>query len=101
MTKEAEKHCQKCSTSAVGSTVVLVIRIGQTEEHRSETRWHDKPSVKGNVLSGSQSRQIRVLYLVTRAISEISELSHGTRDRRPRDSKCPSLQAMCVVFSAF
>src|SRR5712675_3594674 len=26
-------------------------------------RWHDKSSVKGNVLSGSQSRQIRVLIL--------------------------------------
>src|SRR5712672_2298982 len=31
--------------------------------HRSETRWHDKPSVKGNIQSGSQSRQIRVLIL--------------------------------------
>src|SRR5712675_1753197 len=26
-------------------------------------RWHDKPSVKGNIQSGSQSRQIRVLIL--------------------------------------
>src|SRR5712675_1926357 len=26
-------------------------------------RWHDKPSVKGNIQSGSQSEQIRVLIL--------------------------------------
>jgi len=31
--------------------------------HRSETRLHNKSSVKGNIQSGSQSRQIRVLIL--------------------------------------
>ena len=66
MTKEAEKRCQKHSTSALGSTVVLVIRGSQKQAHRSEMRWHNKPSVKGNIQLGSQSRQIRVLILSLR-----------------------------------
>src|SRR5882672_10768568 len=38
---------------------------------------------------------------VARAISEISELSHGIQDRRPRHSKHPSLLAMPAVFPVF
>src|SRR5712671_7057077 len=35
----------------------------QGRQHTYETQWHDKPSVKGNIQLGSQSRQIRVLIL--------------------------------------
>src|SRR5712671_3284926 len=48
-----------------------------------------------------QSINKRKRTFVTRAISEIPELSHGIQDRRPRHSKYSSLLAMPAVFSAF